>query len=815
MFPAIYIGALLRGIFRTSRILSVCLVLACITVLHAGVYDATMKIRASSPGGAFVKGEPLSFQLVNNTPPPETYQVKNWRGKIVTEGKWNNTNPLQLPELPYGHYQLTTPAGNVSFAVLPNQVERHVSRTQFLAVDTHISWTKAGNKQAGFSEDAGYELIGELVHRLGVPILRDRISWNRTNPAPGKYDFSEYEKPLKPVTKRGIEVLSVYHDSPDWANGNRKVAKNRTLPLDFFALYEYNKKLAKQYQGKIQYWEFWNEQDIGSFSNAPAWEYAANLKAAYLGFKAGDPTVTVLSGPSLLYPHLFMGTALQSDLNCYFDIFSYHCYESEQGLEEFIRFLRYTLEKNGVSASTPIWLSEFNDHALGHAVEGPGLRPGYKEHSYRQELMISQLLVKRTAMFQQLGVARGFFFNLMPVIERNGTASWGLLRRDYTIKAGFTALANLTYQLGNAKLLGSINLGKKLHAFLYEQPDKKQSLLIWSDQKQIVKIPGMQKNSRVVDLFGTPVVRKDNQFSVDSNPLYFHGLAGLKPDQAAIPPGKIAEAKNPGNMDKEIVSRIILPKKLQLSFFKDSVDILDETIDFSVELYNFSTQKKKGKLAISGVKILEDIPEITLSPRSRKLIKLKAAVQPANGFRDKIVVGGSFEGKCISRLVVPFTRNNLLLKQGRFLALTSSSRATNWQEHSSGKMSIEDFPAEKAVRFTVDYPAGTADRWIYPQYRLQLPRESLKKAAGIVYEIRLAEPEPGGRYIPTRVHLRSANGYQGMRTNGHHNEKWQTEVFTFSESFDKGNAEILEIGFNPPRNHFSFLIRNIRIFYLD
>lgn len=82
MFPAIYIGALLRGIFRTSRILSVCLVLACITVLHAGVYDATMKIRASSPGGAFVKGEPLSFQLVNNTPPPETYQVKTGAAKL-------------------------------------------------------------------------------------------------------------------------------------------------------------------------------------------------------------------------------------------------------------------------------------------------------------------------------------------------------------------------------------------------------------------------------------------------------------------------------------------------------------------------------------------------------------------------------------------------------------------------------------------------------------------------------------------------------------------------------------------------------------
>lgn len=162
-------------------------------------------------------------------------------------------------------------------------------------------------------------------------------------------------------------------------------------------------------------------------------------------------------------------------------------------MEEIIRDLRNVLRKSGVPDSIPVWLTEFNDFSLGRSAEAPGLRPDYKEHSYRQEIAISRMLVKKAAQFQQLGIARLFFFNLMPVSERNGTASWGLLRRDYTIKACYTALANLTFQLGNARLLGILELGRGIHAFLYEQPDRSQSLLVWSNRKQTVKFQGCEK----------------------------------------------------------------------------------------------------------------------------------------------------------------------------------------------------------------------------------------------------------------------------------------------------------------------------------
>lgn len=57
-------------------------------------------------------------------------------------------------------------------------------------------------------------------------------------------------------------------------------------------------------------WEFWNEPDIG-FAPEGAWDYAAALKSAYLGFKAGDPELTVAPGgyartPLLNYNHVVL-----------------------------------------------------------------------------------------------------------------------------------------------------------------------------------------------------------------------------------------------------------------------------------------------------------------------------------------------------------------------------------------------------------------------------------------------------------------------------------------------------------------------------
>lgn len=303
---------------------------ACLLLLSgapsAAEFDSQMKLRADAPGGAFTDREALTFRLVNNTPRPETYTVENRKGEIVAQGEWPAGDaPLTLKALPHGHYLLKTAPGACAFAVLPDPAARRVPADAPFNLDTHISWTGGDNASAGYPGEAGYRFIAELGRRAGAGFLRDRISWGPVNPARGEFRFDgSWNRSAAAVHAAGLRMLSVYHDAPAWTKDDPK----KRMPTDLFAVYEFNRRLARHFRGKIDFWEFWNEQDIG-FSDAAAWDYAAAMKAAYLGFKAGNPDITVLTGPFCVdTPAGFCRAALKSDLPQYFDVFSYHTYAS-------------------------------------------------------------------------------------------------------------------------------------------------------------------------------------------------------------------------------------------------------------------------------------------------------------------------------------------------------------------------------------------------------------------------------------------------------------------------------------------------------
>ena len=152
-----------------------CTTLLGTNILPAGEYAALVKIRATAPGGAFLEGESLEFRL-NNIPPPGKFRITDWKGTVVRIGEWSAGDALTVDALPRGHYRLEHSAGVTPFAVLPNPDGRVMPKDQFLAVDSPISWTGKGNTQAGYPGESGFEFIAELVRRMGVPALRDRVS---------------------------------------------------------------------------------------------------------------------------------------------------------------------------------------------------------------------------------------------------------------------------------------------------------------------------------------------------------------------------------------------------------------------------------------------------------------------------------------------------------------------------------------------------------------------------------------------------------------------------------------------------------------
>lgn len=775
-----------------------------LSVFSAGsaTYDTLMKIKANAPGGAFTTREPLTFHLVNHTPQPTGYEVVNWKGEKVAKGKWPKNNTLTLSSLPPGHYQLKTESGNCSFAVLP-QPATPAPETLF-ALDTHISWTGLDNSRAGYPGEAGFQLITELARRTGASHIRDRISWGPTNPARGTFRFQGDFNPASAAAQaKGLKVLSVYHDSPKWTDGgSRKMAK------DLRAIYDYNYQLAKHFRGKIDNWEFWNEPDSRGFCDVSAWDFASAAKAASLGLKAGNPEITIHSAPYCTDTRFFH-SALLSDLPQYFDVFGFHSYASADTFPPLMSAIRRSLHETGAPATMPIWFTEVGTYVEKDATQ-PGLRPGLREHSYQQELCIAREIPKSLTALQQLGVARIFWFNLMPVNERGGKKSFGLLRRDYTIKASYTAFANLNFQLGQARLEGAMN-EPGVHALLYRQPDNSQSLIAWSKQgKKQFTIPGWNAKTALVDLFGTPVPLKGPALLLDENPVYIHHLANLSPATPAHPAGTPGAA--PSSSDQTIVMKASFPESAPLPIRRNFLSCSRKPFPVKLELYNFSSSEKAGHVTLSGAVADCSRIEVKIPANGKTEVLFQVTPVPAPAsVQGELEFFGRFNGRDISRLVVPFLLTEEIDKTCPTRPIRGMDSAQNWKISSSGKMTISDVPAERAVKFTVTFPEKV-DQWAYPVYTLKLPQESLKGASGLLFEVKQLTP---GKIKFARINTR----WPGLwRLTGEEfafpESEWQTRQIFFAPEFPADKIRQLEVGFNPAGKTFSWMIRNVRLFYL-
>jgi polysaccharide biosynthesis protein PslG len=95
---------------------------------------------------------------------------------------------------------------------------------------------------------------------------------------------------------RGMQVLLTLWLTPGWANGGRSEKVPPTNPQDYA---DFARWAASHWRGRVAAWEIWNEPDQRTFWDGTIEQYAALVRAAYPGFKAGDPeSLVVLAGPS-------------------------------------------------------------------------------------------------------------------------------------------------------------------------------------------------------------------------------------------------------------------------------------------------------------------------------------------------------------------------------------------------------------------------------------------------------------------------------------------------------------------------------------
>ncbi len=579
-------------------------------------------------------------------------------------------------------------------------------------------------------------------------------------------------------------------------------------------------------------WEFWNEQDI-HFAPESAWDYAAAMKAAYLGFKAGDPTLPVALGAiARTYLMNYCNIMMDNGLSDYIDIFNIHTYAPLKDYPKLLNGIHAYLKRYNMS-NRPIWFTENGSRAEGPA-RIDSYMPGVKAHSPEQELLVAEYLPKAMIYLQSLGVDRDFFFLLSPYSEQNGTKDWGLMRRDFTVKPGYAAFSNLINNLGSAKFEGTVKLGKGIRGFLYRQSDGRQTLAFWSLSE--LDTEDNSPNRRITDpierhftipaqngtytgnnIFGTPfkVVATDGKLRLMSTRMisYVNNLANQKPTipfQAVVKSG----APHHVNYDRTIVYRVELTDDFILSHGKDYAEVKKERAVLKLQVWNLSCQGKCGEVEIRGGKTIGLPGRFTIPAFSKVEFPLKFTPNTNDNHAGRMEINGKFNGKGTSRLIIPMFLPGKLVLASRQVKLQGILDPKKWRANSSGKMSISYDKTEQAVKFETQF-SGEGDFWVYPEYILEFPTETLKNACGIAFEVKAAPADGIKKMLVMGVTgKQKEQGKSAWYPAGNPATKWEERVARINPyDLNPSDIKMLRIGLNSKVSHMTYWLRNVRILF--
>jgi hypothetical protein len=586
-------------------------------------------------------------------------------------------------------------------------------------------------------------------------------------------------------------------------------------------------------------WEFWNEQDI-SFAPEPVWDYSACMKAAYLGFKAGRPETVVAPG-ALCRPSRgsYDAGMYANDMAKYCQIMNFHTYSSLSQYPKIFAEMRQFMADQGIG-NRQLWMTETGTNSEGHS-DADGVRKGMKRHSPEQEMILAEFLPKSQILLMMEGVARNYYFVFPPYNERDGYKDWGLMRRDGSVKPGFSAFSTITEQLVQAKLLGEMDVREGVRAFAFDQPDGSQTLAFWSvsdlettggrihikdDVPLDLELSVPDGSYTLTDLVGTSqmVQAKNGKLALTSTryPAYLAGLKGLTPDREPFPTGKIEEYRPAADEDLSVIVRLDLNQDdFEIAGHKSTASMYKESGRLRLQVWNLAEIPKSGGLKIAGG-TLKGLPErITLPAMGKAEFDVVYTPQRvetkdvADPWTTSLTIGGTFSGKSISQFQMS------VFMFGAFIASCQetpllTNKPEDWRRNDSATTTTITFDeAEKAVRFDLVWEEDN-DRWFYPEHVLKLPEESFAGAGMLAFEVKSRQDKVENDFSHHLLML----SLEDVREHGTTKSisysppltEWETRYIPLSsQGIPLESVRMFRLGANPKGKKLTFWLRNIRL----
>jgi len=580
------------------------------------------------PGNIFLAGETVHVPVPDNLASAATHwRLLDDRRQVLRSAALSASDRanLDLGTLDIGWYRLEFGDTNqptqtwTSLAVL-RRLSIPTPEDSPVAVDSATAW---------FARDdaAQQKRLANLAVLAGVSWVRDRLRWSEIQPEPGalKSPPTTYDTSADAQRDAGLQVLQVFHDTPQWAQA--APGTGGQFAPDLRHVYRLGRELAIRFRGRVEAWEPWNEANVATFGAHTVDQMCSWQKAAWLGFKAGDPDVIVGWNPTTTAPTpAHTEGLLANETWPYFDTYNIHSYDWPHSYVELWKPAREA------AAGRPIWITEA-DRGTPHLKNPP-----WYDQDPRLEQLKAEWMAQSYASSLFAGAKRHFHFILGNYQEGNAV-QFGLLRLDLTPRPAYVALAAVGRCLAGAHILGRWQPGQSVQVYAFRaRPDgqERDVLVAWAEKE--VDWDGRGMTTAEWSLPANLGVQEVVDYLGRSRGVKFPSPLTSAPVFVFLPPGDAAKlplesppalAPFRAGSASPVVLQMVLPRsatrKVEDLPWSEGYAYLatpEQTLEFKLQVYNFATNHCAGHVQISRT---PDAWEVKLATTNFDLAPLERA----------------------------------------------------------------------------------------------------------------------------------------------------------------------------------------------
>jgi hypothetical protein len=397
------------------------------------------------------------------------------------------------------------------------------------------------SKKAVFGVNHAYgrrPLLG-LCKIAGINWFRDwSLKWENVESVKGSFDFSDTDKQIDRILQTNADILGLLalpsntrsSSAPEHLMVSKHDKRELQRLVTAFAsknkneYIEYVRETIKHYNGRIKYWQVFNEPlgySLPSKYGYKPSDYAYWVKATSLTVKQENPDNKILIGFSGLgrshsldkFKEIFDDRTLD-----YCDAITVHCYPKllpPEKFEESLHKLNNLMNKYG--KRKPIWVTECGYYSDDDPAELPQKVGGYRT-PLPNERMQAEYAIRFVTIMRGNGVERIFYHvgkstklnrdNIEGVFFEYG----GAPRRIYA------AVAAHAYMLdSDSVFLEELDLGKGIKAYLFQcvdalvlvawkmEPDTAANIVLCNAGIQPYDIMSKPISNKIIELTTSPI----------------------------------------------------------------------------------------------------------------------------------------------------------------------------------------------------------------------------------------------------------------------------------------------------------------------